>query len=325
MQQPAIRYLSISLIMALLSGTTPAIAQTKVKSVSAPKFHFSKEDSVELRAKEDSLTALGVKLVDEPDVSNRFQADSQFTRTLVRALKTPYSFEYPFDSLQNISHLYSPDSTFRLFTWEITIDEDNYRRHGAIQMRMPDGSLKLFVLIDRTPEMTRALDTVTNNTYWVGNIYYRIVEKKYNGKKYYTLLGYDEHTFLSTRKWIEVLTFDEEGKPVFGGNYFSFPATDPDKPAGPISRFMIEYKKDGRARLQYDDDLGLIIYDHLVSESNDQGKPATFIPDGDYEGFRWVNGKWVHIEKVFNFKLMDGQAPVPNPIKPNPKGGPGSN
>jgi hypothetical protein len=325
MLQPAIRYLLFTLPVALslLVAAAPADGQVKAKITPvAPKTFISKEDLADIRAKEDSLTALGTKMVDEPDVSSRFQADSQFTRTFVRALKTPYSFEYPFDSLQNISHIYAPDSTFRIFTWEITIDEDNYRRHGAIQMRMPDGSLKLFVLIDRTPMMDHPLDTVTNNTYWVGNIYYRIIEKKYNGKKYYTLLGYDEHTFLSTRKWIEVLTFDAEGNPVFGGNYFSFQASDPDHPTGEIDRFMIEYKKDGRARLQYDNDMGLIIYDHLVSETNDQGKASTLIPDGDYEGFRWVNGKWVHIEKVFNFKLQDGQAPVPNPLPPKPNGGP---
>ena len=37
--------------------------------------------------------------------------------------------------------------------------------------------------------------------------------------------------------------------------------------------------------------------------------------DGDYEGFRWQNGKWVHIEKVFEEQqLKDGQAPMPKPF-----------
>jgi hypothetical protein len=160
---------------------------------------------------------------------------------------------------------------------------------------------------------------VTNNEYWIGNIYYRIILKKYEGKKYYTLLGYDENNLSSTRKWIEVLTFDEDGKPVFGGHYFSLPAGNPEHPAGTHSRFMIEYKKDGRARIQFDPDLDLIIFDHLVSESNEPEKKYTLIPDGDYEGFRWVNGKWVYINKVFTAKLLDGQAPVPNPLKKEPR------
>ena len=64
----------------------------------------------------------------------------------------------------------------------------------------------------------------------------------------------------------------------------------------------------------YDDDLNMIIYDHLISESNEPAKKFTYHPDGDYEGFKWVNGKWVHIDKVFDQKLEDGQAPVAKPL-----------
>lgn len=277
----------------------------------------------DLRNYEDSLASTGYQIVNAPDASQRFEADSQFTRTLVRALKEPYSFEYPFDSLQTLSHIYSPDSAFRIFTWEVMVDEDTYRRHGAIQMRTPDGSLKLFALIDRTEALKHPMDTVTDNAFWIGNIYYKIVLKKYLGKSFYTLLGYDEHNLASTRKWIEVLTFDPEGKPVFGGRFFVFNAGDPEQP-GPIARYMIEYKKDGGARIQFDPDLNLIIYDHLISESNEPQKKYTLVPDGDYEGFRWVNGKWVHINKVFNQKLQNGQAPVPQPLKTPPHVGHGN-
>jgi hypothetical protein len=267
-----------------------------------------------LSVKEDSLVHLGDQMINGRETADRFSADSQFTRTLVRALKIPHSFAYPFDSLGTVSHLYAPDSSFRIFTWQISLDDDSFRRHGAIQIRTADGTLKLFGLIDRTSVMEHPMDTVTNNEYWIGNIYYKIIEKKYNGKKYYTLLGYDEHDFRSTRKWIDVLTFNEDGHPVFGGPFFSYIEGDTAHPANPIARFMLEYKKDGEARIQYDPDLDLILYDHLVSESNESEKRYTLIPDGDYEGFRWVNGKWVHINKVFNQKLLNGQAPVPHPL-----------
>jgi hypothetical protein len=270
------------------------------------------------RASEDSLTNLGNIMVNGRTSSERFQADSQFTRILVRALKIKNSFYYPFDSLENVSHLYAPDTTFRIFTWEIMVDDDNFRRHGAIQMRTPDGSLKLVPLIDRTKTIDDLMDTVTSNEYWIGNIYYKIVEKKFQCKPYYTLLGYDENDLSSTRKWIEVMTFDENQKPVFGGKYFTFQAGDPEDPKTAISRYMIEYKKGGTARVQYDPDMDLIILDHLESESNEPEKKYTLIPDGDYEGFRWVNGKWVHINKVFTYKLQDGQAPAPSPLKKQP-------
>jgi hypothetical protein len=52
----------------------------------------------------------------------------------------------------------------------------------------------------------------------------------------------------------------------------------------------------------------------LISETDEPDFPWTYVPDGDYEGFKWQNGQWVHVNKVFNFKLEDGQAPVGDPL-----------
>ncbi len=79
-------------------------------------------------------------------------------------------------------------------------------------------------------------------------------------------------------------------------------------------RFSIEYKKDASTLVNYIDDLGMILVDHLISETNEPEDKWTYVPDGDNEGFKWKNGKWVHINKVFNQKLKDGQFPIDNPI-----------
>jgi hypothetical protein len=59
----------------------------------------------------------------------------------------------------------------------------------------------------------------------------------------------------------------------------------------------------------------MIVYEHLISESNEPNKKWTLVGDGDYEGFKWKGGKWVHIEKVFNVITPLNQEPVPNPIR----------
>ena len=157
-----------------------------------------------MQQKEDSLKNFAVQILEGRDASDRFRADSQFTRMLVRALKIPYSFSYPFDSLETISRIYSPDTSFRIITWQVVKDENTFRRHGAIQMRTSDGSLKLFPLLDNTRFSENWMDTITNNEAWVGAIYYNVVLKKLGNKKYYTLFGYDEHNMRSTRKIIAV-------------------------------------------------------------------------------------------------------------------------
>lgn len=166
--------------------------------------------------KEDSLKFYGNQIVNGEFPEQRFRADSQFTRILVRALQIQHSFYYPFDSLTTISRLYSPDSSFRIFTWQVSKDENTHRRHGAIQMNTKDGSLKLFPLIDRSILIQNQQDTVTNNTWWIGAIYYKILVHAVNQNKIYTLLGYDENNRNSTRKVIEILTFDPARQPIFG-------------------------------------------------------------------------------------------------------------
>jgi hypothetical protein len=198
-------------------------------------------------------------------------------------------------------------------------DESLARRHGAIQMKTQDGSLKLFPLIDKTSLIGSPMDTVTNHETWIGAIYYKIIKTQYQGKSYYTLLGYDEHSMRSTMKRIEVLHFDNSGKPVFGGPFFSFREDSVKK--RDQARFWIEYKKDGNARLQFDDELDMILYDHLIPENGESDKRYTYIPDGDYEGFKWKDGKWVHVDKVFTFKLKDGEAPAPMPLGDDKFGG----
>ena len=262
--------------------------------------------------KEDSLKDNSIKIIQGINADNRLNADSVFTRILVRALKTKNSFHFPFDSLQSVSILYSPDSAFRVFTWQLVINENVIRQHGAIQMKTYDGSLKLYPLIDKSDVTSNVADTIGNNFGWIGAIYYKIIMKKSGNQKFYTLLGFDENNIRSSRKIIEVLSFIND-EPVFGGRYFSYENDGQFKTSQ--SRFILEFKKGAGPRLNYDGDLDMIIVEHLISESNQPNKKWTLVGDGDYEGFKWQSGKWVHVEKVFNLVTPDGQAPVPNPIR----------
>lgn len=266
-----------------------------------------------LYKKEDSLKALAKNLIVDSLTAGRMRNDSLFVRTLVRTLQVKNSFYYPLDSVIGISKLYAPDSTFRIFTWSLSYDDYYSRQRGAIQFRTPDGSLKLIPLTDFSEFTENPNDSVRNRSNWIGAVYYNIIKTQHNGKSYYTLFGIDDHSIRSNKKWIEVLTFNENNQPSFGGPLFSF---EKDSIKKPIQyRHAIEYKKDASALVNYIEEEGIILVDHLISESDEPDKPYTFIPDGDYEGFKWENGKWVHINKVFNFKLEDGQAPIGDPIR----------
>ncbi|OJW53700.1 MAG: hypothetical protein BGO55_01055 [Sphingobacteriales bacterium 50-39] len=262
-----------------------------------------------LQVQEDSLKVLSDSLINAGDPAVRLRADSQFIRTLVRSLKMKNSFYYPFDSLAGISRLYAPDSTFRILTWQYKRDDLLFLQEGAIQMNQPDGSLKLYPLFDVSMFTAKPLDSIRTRRNWIGAIYYRIIEKSYQGTNYYTLLGFDDFTRSSNKKWMEVLTFSRSGEPVFGGPYFSFQDDSIRKPVQ--YRYNIEYKKDATTRFNYDPQLNMVLFDHLVPEGDEPERKDTYIPDGDFEGFKWQDGMWVHVEKrIFNTILKNGEFPM---------------
>jgi hypothetical protein len=270
--------------------------------------HISPAAEAVFQQREDSMKGYAYNIVNDSTPEGRYRADSNFIRSLVKFLKLPYSFYYPLDSLQTISRLYAPDSSFRIFTWQFKKDNMLYLQEGAIQINQPDGSLKLFPLFDYSMYTANPLDSVRTRRNWIGAIYYRIIEKNWQGKNYYTLLGFDDYSETSNKKWMEVLTFSPEGEPRFGGPYFSFQEDSVRKPTQ--YRFNIEYKKEAGTRFNYDPSLGLVVFDELISENNEPEKKDTYVPDGDFEAFQWKNGQWVHLQKgVFTQKLKDGDFP----------------
>ncbi|MHA4811228.1 hypothetical protein ACX0G9_24210 [Flavitalea flava] len=309
---PGKKYRSILLAgLCLIGVTTRIFAQTaqKVKPLS------TSEKKV-FRKYEDSLKRFSDQIVYSDTPAVRLRSDSLFVRSLVRALKNKNSFYYPFDSLQTISRLYAPDSSFRILTWQFKKDDYLYLQEGAIQVNQPDGSLKLFPLFDVSMFTGKPLDSVRTRKNWIGAIYYRIILKTYNGANYYTLLGFDDYSQSSNKKWMEVLTFTPSGEPAFGGPFISF---QEDSARRPVQfRFSMEYKKEASTHFNYDPDMDMIVFDHLIPEGGEAEKKDSYIPDGDFEGFTWKNGKWVHVDKLadklFNFKLKDGEFPMDEKI-----------
>jgi hypothetical protein len=229
-------------------------------------------------------------------VADRMRSDSNFIRALVRTLQLKNSFYYSFDSLQGISKIYAPDSTFKIFTWSLSF-ETGHRQRGAIQLKTTDGSLALIPLKDFSEFTPSPIDSIRTKDNWIGAVYYGIVKTTYNSKNFYTLFGHDANGSFSNKKWIEVLTFDGSKEPFFGG-HFSFEKDSVKKENTP--RYSLEYNKEATAYLNFTTEENVILISHLVSASGEAFKPYTYIPDGEYEGFEWKDGKWIHIENVFN-------------------------
>lgn len=252
---------------------------------------------------EDTLNVLSYSVVNDPLEENRFASCNQLIKKLVSGLKFPSSFNYPFNRIQSISIQYPPDSSFRIFTWQLYVKENEYRYYGAIQMNTPE--LTLFPLIDRSFEIEDSLQTRDLiSDQWYGVIYYNTLSRshpKYG--KYYLMFGYDAYSFFKRRKVVDVLWFDQ-GKPKWGLPVFS-------KKEQNLKRLMLEYSAEVSVGLNYDEQLELIIYDHLIEQEGKYGEGINRFPDGSYEGYREENGQWFYVEKVFN--QINEEVPMPAP------------
>ncbi len=288
--------LILSLLIGL--GTVPSVQAQEI----------SPEDFTYLQEVEDTLGLLSYAIVNDSLPENRFGAVQAFIPALVRALKRPNSFQFPFSQVQSVSIQYPADSSFRVFTIQLYVDKDEYRYYGAIQMNTPD--LQLFPLIDRSFEFTGNLEqAVLPLEQWYGVVYYKVITVTEGPQPHYLLFGFDGYEYFRKRKIIEVLTF-QEGRPVFGAPVFLQEETE-----GAIStqqRVVLEYSVEASVRCNYDEAFGFILFDHLQSVAGTYGEGPVNIPDGTYEGYRLQDGRWQYIEKVFN-QVLD-EAPRPEPV-----------
>lgn len=299
------------LFLLLSSATYTSQAQSRVPATTPGVPALEPAARTSLKHYQDTLKKLSQEIFLGKGDEGRQHACDEFIPILVKALKNKHSFRFPFDSLRTISIQYPKDSSFRIFSWALERENGFYRHFGAIQMNTPDGQLKLFPLFDASDYMTNT-DTITDNKYWYGCLYYHIEQRHYFNQEFYTLFGWDANNPRSQKKIVDMLTF-KDGKPVFGGPYFSFAQDSTPKPGK--NRFILEYKKESTISLNFQPEKDMIIYDHLVSESNEPEKKHTMVSDMDYEGFKWMMGKWMHVDKIFHDAIPMGKgAPVPMPM-----------
>ncbi|MES2266055.1 MAG: hypothetical protein V4520_04820 [Bacteroidota bacterium] len=244
----------------------------------------------DLRIYQDSLKALGKKFINDPDDLERKNANYRFIRMLVAALKVPHSFNYPFDSVKAVSIINSPDNRFRIFSWHVMNQDGSYRFYGTVQMNTGN-NLLMHPLEDYSPFLKNPEDSVVTTSKWYGAQYYKIIRVA-AAKPYYVLLGWKGNTVKSTKKVIEVLSFDKEDKPTLGAAVF-------DGNGKNRKRIVFEYTRQASMLLRYVPDQNLIVFDHLSPpDQKMKDHPETYGPDLSYDGYKLKNGRWVYVENL---------------------------
>ena len=246
----------------------------------------------------DSLRSICKKLYSSKNNSEKQKHNQTLLKTFELALTTNNSFDYTFDSLPDIKILLSPDKTFKLFNWSIENDDKTQEYFGFIQEKFikinktglfkktTSETIQLYQLIDKSKDIKKPENYVSDNKKWFGMWYYKIILKKSKSKTYYTLLGWDGNDKFSSKKIIDVLTFDYYGVPHFGADIFVMEKKYP-------KRVIFEYAATCTMSLKYNEHKDSIVFDHLApTEPQLEGQYQYYCGDMSYDGFGFKNGNW---------------------------------
>lgn len=252
-----------------------------------------------IRNYEYQLEGLSYNIINGSDKVERITSCYYFIETLKTALQIPNSFDYDFDLLKTVSSITSEDDKFRVFTWNLLLDSGKYLYFGAIQMNNPD-SLELYGLYDSSDYNRNVIYGQFDNRHWMGGLIYQIHHYRWKKKDYYITFGWDGQDAKTNRKVIDVLWFDDEGKPNFGEEIFDF---DGDLQ----SRIIFDFNDRAAMLCRYDDNEEAIVFANLVPINPlMKGVYQNYVPDGTYDYLRFEKGVWRRYKMVFDDRRKHG-------------------
>ena len=273
---------------------------------------------------EDTLKTLQKRVFYSKKENERFEANKRFLATWNEIISNEKSFLYPFDSLVDISRLTAPDKSFRIITWNVFKNDGTQAYFGFIQSNLgttkksglfkktTTHEYKYFMLSDKSMGVKTPESYVSDNTKWFGMLYYELIPCD----GYYTLLGWDGNDKITTRKFINILTFKEDGTPVFGKDVFKFPGKY-------AKRVMFEYASEVSMSLKYHPNRHQLVFNHLAPKDPDaalEGQYQYYGPDGSFDALTEKKGKWVYEADIDIRKTKDktDNANKPDPDKQTP-------
>lgn len=290
----------ISIIVSLFFLSGSLLAQGEKSN-----YHSDLELS-KLRAIETELGTLSDKMINDVSYLDRVDANKRIIPRLVDALKVRNSYYYDFSSLEHLSAVYAPDSTFRILTWTVRLRDEDYRYFGTLQKRSEE--IDLLPFFDASLEMKNPEDTITGRNGWYGNIIYNMIQKDINDTTYYFTFGWDGNNVFSDKKILDVFHFREDSL-VFGAPLFK---VERDSIPISVNRFILEFRNDATVGMNWDEELNMIVYDHLAPpEPEAKGNYLSYMPDGTYEGLSFDGKTWNYVSKVFTQTQDEPPMPVP--------------
>ncbi len=194
-------------------------------------------------------------------------------------------YENDFSGISRMKTLFSDDGKLKICTYGILFNDFTNLFSGAVIVK-DDKNIKVFELTDKTGTIRSPSRMSLPSNKWYGAMYLDIIERKYQKKTYYTLLGYKgQDEFVKTRV-VDVLWF-AGNKPRFGAPLFKNDRLT-------YNRLIFKYSIGANMVLRYDARKKMIVMDNLEpSDAMYKGVYRFYGPDFTYNGYKFEKGKWI--------------------------------
>jgi len=253
---------------------------------------------------ESRLQTLANKILTASNDSLKDEANKLLIEDMEELLLMRGSFYYSFENVDKLSIIKSPDNKFKLYNWVVPKSNNTFEYYAYLQFYKKRKKEQYFLKLN---DISSFVEDEQNKTFtngdWFGALYSDIIHTEFDKKDLYTLVGWDGNNSSTTKRIVEILTFDENDQPNFGAHIFKM--ND-----GTRTRMVLEYSKKVSTNMSYDYDEEYIVFDHLEPlEGGEIGMYEFYVPSLSYDGLTFKNGKWRLIEDIaiFNSKSQDGR------------------
>ncbi len=174
----------------------------------------------------------------------------------------------------------SPDGVLNIYTW-CYVWKDATAQYGGV-VKYND---RIIPLAYNDLPIDKGEQYFQDN--WCGGICYDIIPVKRKSETIYTLLVWDGNDGVTSKKIIDVLSFDRKGRAIFGLSVFGDTKTREQ-------RIIIEYPMSNSLLLEYDEDMEAIVSNVLyVNDDRFAGVSEYYSATDVFNVYRFEGEKWV--------------------------------
>lgn len=269
-------------------------------------------DTLAYKSYLDRLKIYGDSLLKGSSDSVRTINHQNFSLLIDSILHQPTSTSLTFYQVPALSVVTSPDNKFRIFNWMLqAVDKNHFAYFGYVQVFDKKTGSLIYKLNEKEYADNPAAELVkVNPSEWYGCIYYKIIHQHKKKKDYYLLLGWAPHTNASTRKVIEPFVLNTP-KITFGANVLKVGGRGK-------MRMIFEYNSQVTMNLRFDDNLDLLVFDHLSSSDprpESKGIYSLYGPDLSYDGLKFEDGYWTLLKDIDPHNKSNNEGKKPDMIK----------